>query len=175
MQEGTIGNNDSKESLWLAHTANNRGQKSGKGLNGVLMSGYSSVSNKTPLSDKNNNTRANNARAGVLNVLTGGSDPTGGAEYWDGTDFLANGTSHAKFSQYKNISINNEDFSNYYDAVTSKYSINQTASGTLFNNSNNWSSKGYNFNTGLTGKDGVYYNLKSTGVQGQSIFWAPYR
>ncbi|MBK9327726.1 MAG: hypothetical protein IPM95_00135 [Sphingobacteriales bacterium] len=51
------------------------------------------------------------ARAGVIDVVNGGTDPTGGATFWDGTDFLAwglnspNGTPHNKFEEFSSIKI----------------------------------------------------------------------
>lgn len=77
------------------------------------MSGYSSVPKpkKTPLSTSDNSTTAKAARAGVINVMSGGTDHTGGATLWDGTDFLAwglnspNGTPQNKFEEYHTITI----------------------------------------------------------------------
>lgn len=54
------------------------------------MTNYSTVQNseKTELPDTDQSVAANAAKAAVRNVVDGGVDPTGGARFWDGTDFL---------------------------------------------------------------------------------------
>lgn len=146
------------------------------------MSGYSSapVDKKIPLSTANNNYSANAARSGVLNVFKGGKDPTGGATFRDGTYFLAwglhsqykNGAPHAKFRQYKSITISKEIFNNYLNAQLSKYRKGSVKyygelyliPDEVFINSN---------------LNGFYYKSNSklnlgiiaTGIVGESIFW----
>ena len=82
---------NANEYLWIAHTANNAANESGKSLYCKLMSGYSSVAkaNKTELSILDNSIIAKYVRAAVIDVMSGGADPTGGATLWDGTDFLS--------------------------------------------------------------------------------------
>jgi hypothetical protein len=170
------------ENLWIAHTANNAANKSGTSLYKKLMSGYSSAwSAKVPLSTTSNSSSSCSARAGVLDVLSGGPDPTGGSTFWDGTDFLAwglnspYGNSHAKFRQYKSISISNTVFNNYLSGNQQKYTNNTVKySGvrydipaSVFNTFVNWSNRGFNYNTGKNRK----YGLEATGAFGHSIFW----
>jgi RHS repeat-associated protein len=110
-QEGAT--DDTKEYLWIAHASNNEAQATNKSLYGLLMSSFSSVSNKTGLSTRDDSLRANAARAAVIDVLSGGADPTGGARRWDGTDFLAWGERHNKFKEYGSILIREDIFNNY--------------------------------------------------------------
>ncbi|AWM15206.1 hypothetical protein DI487_15960 [Flavobacterium sediminis] len=81
---------DYNETLAIAHTASNRAKAAGKTLFNLLNTTYSSVSSadKVALSEKNTSTNKG-ARRAVFDVLNGGSDPTNGAQYWDGVDFLA--------------------------------------------------------------------------------------
>ncbi len=176
------GTSNTNENLWIAHTANNAANASGTSLYNKLMSGFSSVSNKTPLSTSTNSTRANSARAGVLNVFSGGSDPTGGSTLWDGTDFLAwglnspyRGKPHAKFRQYKNISISGDIYNRYLKATLSKYPKGRTRyrgkyyniPASVFKDQSNWSNGGFYYNTGVDEP----YGIKATGAFGRSIFW----
>ena len=116
------------ESLWIAHTANNA--KDVKAVGGVhsniyqqlTTSGYSSVSStvkNTPLAVTENSNSANYARAGVINVLMGGADPTGGAVLWDGTDLLTKGVNHNKFKEAVSITMTGSHFSTYQSGVGS--------------------------------------------------------
>jgi RHS repeat-associated protein len=157
------------ESLWVAHTANNAKdnnaidyQRKNETLYDQLTdANYSTVPKaaRTPLNTSDNSTSANNARAAILDVLTGGADPTGGAVLWDGRDFLTKGTNHNKFKEYKSISINSEIL-NSYSSNNSKYTP-----ASIFTQSIN---KNSDFNATGSGK---YYNLISTGTSGGSIFW----
>ena len=176
--------NDVDEYLWVAHTANNAGNVSGKSMYSKLMSGYSSVgkADKTELSITNNSTAAKFARAGVIDVMSGGADPTDGATLWDGTDFLAwglqspNGTPHNKFEEYKSISISSDIFSSFLTSQLGKYTSGKVNySGTnyelpadVFIDEVNWNKEGnFFFNTG----EKQSYGLKATGTAGRSIFW----
>lgn len=177
--------NDSKEYLWIAHTANNASKGSGKSLYSKLMSGYSSVpkSEKTPLSISDNSSTARFARAGVIDVMSecSSGDPTGGATLWDGTDFLAwglnspNGTPHNKFEEYKSISISGDIYNSFLENTLNKYSSGKVRySGKYYNipsgvfsDTSNWSNGNFFYNTG----ENRTYGLESTGTAGRSIFW----
>jgi RHS repeat-associated protein len=177
--------NDSKEYLWIAHTANNASKGSGKSLYSKLMSGYSSVpkSEKTPLSISDNSSTARFARAGVIDVMSecSSGDPTGGATLWDGTDFLAwglnspNGTPHNKFEEYKSISISGDIYNSFLENTLNKYSSGKVRySGKYYNipsgvftDTSNWSDGNFFYNTG----EKRTYGLESTGTAGRSIFW----
>jgi hypothetical protein len=175
---------DAKEYLWIAHTANNAAKSSDKTLYSKLMSGYSSVSksDKIALSMSDNSTTAKYARAGVIDVMSGGADPTDGATLWDGTDFLAwglkspNGTPQNKFEEYKSIFISKDIYTDFLNSQLSKYTSGKVKySGEFYNipadvfkDKNNWNKEGnFLFNTG----EKQSYGLKATGTAGQSIFW----
>jgi len=180
-QEGVT--NDVNEYLWIAHTANNAANGSGKSLYSKLMSGFSSVpkSDKTALSISDNSTTAKFARAGVIDVMSGGADPTGGATLWDGTDFLSwglkspNGTPQNKFEEYKSISISGDIYNGFLNSNLSKYTSGKVRySGTSYNipadvftDKANWSNGNFFYNTG----EKQPYGLKATGTAGRSIFW----
>ena len=170
------------EDLWIAHAANNAAQKSKKSLYEKLMSGYSSVKkgNKTPLGSSDDSPYANSARAAVIDVLIGGIDPTGGASLWDGTDFLAMGSSQAKFRQYTSITINVDIYNTYlnnnlaiYKSGTvrfNKKSYNLPAP--VFSEPNNWINNTFQYTTGATKATNA---IKATGAVGRSIFWKIYK
>lgn len=179
-----VGTSDANENLWIAHTANNAANASETSLHSKLMSGYSSAPSdiKLPLSTSANSAASNSARAGVLNVLTGGADPTGGSTLWDGTDFLAwglnspyGGKPHAKFRQYNNISISGDIYTSYLGSAQSKYPKGRVRySGKYYNipaavfqDESNWTKSGFNYNTGYNRS----YGIKATGAFGHSIFW----
>lgn len=110
----------------VAFTSKNHSKALNQTWKSLMASGYSSVNNKTNLLDSNTSAEANLARRAVIYVLEGNKDITDGAEFWDGTDFIAWGLettpqgvkSHAKFRQYKFIEIP----SNIYNAYKSNYS-----------------------------------------------------
>ncbi len=159
---------DKTESLWIAHTANNAKdnnaidyERSNSTLNDQLTDqGYSTTpsSARTPLADNDNSSAANNARAAVIDVLSGKADPTGGAVLFDGADFLRDGASHNKFKEYTNISISATDLKSYSSAQ--KVTPNAIFKPAIDGNSS-FSSPG----------SGKYYPLQSAGAQGKSIFW----
>ena len=157
---------DKTESKWIAHTANNAKDNNAidyKKQNSTLKDqltdkNYSTTpaTARTPLSDKDNSSSAINARAAVIDVLSGGADPTGGAVLWDGSDFLKSGSSHNKFKEYTSITIYASHFQTYSSAQkVARSSIFKTA---------------LDGKTTFTGT-GKYYSLHSTGAQGKSIFW----
>jgi RHS repeat-associated protein len=158
-----------KESLWIAHTANNAKdnnaidyKKQNTTLNDQLTDqNYSTTpsSARTPLADKDGSSSANNARAAVIDVLSGGADPTGGAVLWDGSDFLSKGASHNKFKEFKSIDIDAGSLSTYSSAQ--KVTPNSIFSTAIKNNTS----------FSAFGKSGRTYSLHSTGAEGKSIFW----
>ena len=157
------------ESLWIAHTANNAWHTKdvGKGRNFSLYEqlmdqNYSTTSSKVrvPLSYSDNSQSAKNARAGVIDVLTGGPDPTHGSVLWDGQDFLRDGLNHNKFEEYISVNISPYHMAKFYEE-----NMNNVIPSVDFK-SNYYSSKTLTFQG--TGK---YYNLHSTMVHGGTIFW----
>jgi hypothetical protein len=159
---------DKTESLWIAHTANNAKDNNAidyKKTNSTLYDqltdqSYSTTpsSARTPLDDNDNSASANNARAAVIDVLSGNADPTGGAVLFDGSDFLKNGDTHNKFKEYTNISISASDLKTY----SSSQSVTPAS---IFKSA-------IDGNTSFSGSGtGKYFPLQSTGAQGQSIFW----
>ncbi len=182
--------NDSNEGLWIAHTANNNAKKSGVSMYDKLMSGFSSVSIKATLSVNDNRSSARNARKGVMSVLNGDADPTGGALFWDGVDFLAwglispNGTPQNKFEEYSSIHISIGIYNKFESALKSRYGnqvrfrpVYYNIPACVFNiqaNPQNWthcnrpgpSAYGFYYSTGVRGR-----GTTATGSVGYSIFW----
>ena len=186
------------ESLWIAHAANNA--KDVKSVGGVHSNmyqqlttpDYSSVSStvqNTPLATTDNSSTANYARAGVINVLMGGADPTGGAVLWDGTNFLTKGVDHNKFKEAVSITMTGSHFSayqtgvgNYMPKLTTHLSLSLSnvylpanapdgpvyipQAGLTFRNDYGW--MGGNFYAKGKGK---YFHYSTTGGQGASLFW----
>jgi RHS repeat-associated protein len=159
---------DKTESLWIAHAANNAKDNNAidyKKQNATLKDqltdeNYSTTpaTARTALDAKDNSSSANNARAAVISVLSGKTDPTGGAVLWDGSDFLKKGDSHNKFKEYSRITIGSTELQTYSSAQKVRPAS--------------------TFNTAISGKTcytgtgtGKYYSLQSTGAQGKSIFW----
>lgn len=120
------GKNDYEELNCICNTASNRAKHKNISLKVLLVNGepigkeryipYSTVpkKNKTPLTDTNITSYANNTRKALINVLNGGDDNSYSAELWDGDDFLVWGDreinpygkiSHAKFREYGFIKI----------------------------------------------------------------------
>jgi len=187
--------NDNTEMLYIAHTANNIAKKKGRTLNKQLKSSWSSVSESNKKPNKNANI---GAKAAVISVGLGESDPTGGAVYFDGTDFLAwglkspNGTPHNKFEEYKSIHISEDIFTDYWINNCEKYGEKVRYSGkkynlpaTVFTTPQNWtiSLTVVNWSTinervTNTEKYFLYQTkkkngkaLKATKSAGLSIFW----
>ena len=180
------GTSDPKESLWLAHTVKNRADASGKTMLGLLLTGYSSVSKSEKqkgilTSDKSD--LSNAARAGVIHALNSSHDPTGGAQFWDGTDFLAwglsksNGKPHNKFVEYSSITISKNIYDDFlqsqYDKYTSKTvkynGVVYSLPATVFKDKRNWVTG--NFMYGLPASSKLPKKLIATGTAGRTIFW----
>jgi hypothetical protein len=158
---------DKTESLWIAHTANNAKDdnqidynRKNSTLNDQLTDqNYSTTPSeaRTPLSVSNNSKDANNARAAVIDVLLGHTDPTGGAKLWDGSDFLSKGITHNKFKEYTSVSVKYEHLQQYALGTTrpgASVSMNFFPA-LLFNR---------NYNKTGTGK---YHSLYSVGAKGR--------
>jgi hypothetical protein len=181
MKEG--GSNSPNEYLYIAHATNNAANASGTTFYKKIMSSFSSVQNKSglSLSPDNISARANYARAGIVDVFSGSSDPTGGASLWDGTDFLAwglnspYGNSHAKFRQYNSISISSDIYNAYLSETLNRYPSGKVRySGTsydipasVFHDKSNWSDVGFYYNTGNKNP----WSIIAIGAFGHTIFW----
>jgi RHS repeat-associated protein len=160
---------DKEESNWIANSANNA--KDNKAIDYKNQNSdvydqltdpqYSTTpaSAKTPLSDDDNSSDAKNARAAIINVLTGKKDPTGGADSWDGSDFLKRGSTQRKFKDFTCISISAQNLSDYVSAnpciIPQATFAPALSSGTSYQESGS----------------GKYHSIRSTGVKGKSIFW----
>ena len=105
---------DFKELKCVAYASYNRAVSTSVKWNKILSTGYSSVPNKKELPTSAKDSRSKLSRKAVIYVLKGEDDLTKGAEFWDGTDFLAWGNSETnpynklgqnKFDEYKFIEI----------------------------------------------------------------------
>ena len=180
------GTNDGKEALWLAHTVKNRADEKHKTMLDLLLTKYSSVSKadkQKGISTSDGSREANAARAGVIDALTSKFDPTDGAQFWDGTDFLAwglsspNGSPQNKFEEYHTVLISQKIYNDFLKSQQSRYpkgSVNYYGKkyiipAAVFTNTNNWKN-GY-FTYSWPKAAGAHSNLKATGTAGHSIFW----
>ena len=119
MKECTTKNLDEYKAV--AFTSKNHSNSLEQKWKTLMASGYSSVTNKTSLLDSTKTAEANLARRAVIYVLEEHDDITDGAEFWDGTDFIAWGLEttpkgikkHAKFRQYKFIEIPSTIYNSY--------------------------------------------------------------
>ncbi|KQS40979.1 hypothetical protein [Pedobacter sp. Leaf194] len=118
------GDEDIKELRCVAFASYNRSVTTKKTWRALLASGYSSVPNKIELPDGNGN-KSKLARYAVMDVLRGIEDLTNGAEFWDGTDFLAWGNSEQnpynklgqnKFDEYNFIEIPKDIYDDFVAA-----------------------------------------------------------
>ena len=119
------GDNDLKELKCIAFASYNRSKKVNKTWRGLLSTAYSSVPNKKSLSISDKDSKSINARKSVISVLLNETDLTKGAEFWDGTDFLAWGNSEQnpynklgqnKFDEYKFIEISKDVYTDFVGA-----------------------------------------------------------
>lgn len=108
------GETDLKELKCIAYTSYNRAKNTNVKWKKILSTAYSSVPNKKELSTSSNDEKSKLARKSIFYVLNNENDLTDGAEFWDGTDFLAWGNSETnpynklgqnKFDEYKFIEI----------------------------------------------------------------------
>ena len=119
------GDNDLKELKCIAFASYNRSKKVNKTWRGLLSTTYSSVPNKKSLNMSDKDSKSLNARKSVISVLINEADITKGAEFWDGTDFLAWGNSEQnpynklgqnKFDEYKFIEIPKDVYTDFVGA-----------------------------------------------------------
>ncbi|WP_407648321.1 RHS repeat-associated core domain-containing protein [Chryseobacterium formosus] len=181
---------DATESLMLAHVANNAvgdkdvNYRGNEGLYQMLTDGnYSTTSSSdrsTPLSTGNGSDAANGARSAIINVLTAGKDPTGGAVLWDGKDFLKKGMDHNKFKEYNYISIGSNVLGKFignaqenYNKVNPNWSLNTVFNSSSINPANgkcgSWCYTTSRW-TGV-GNSKRPFQLQGTSSAGMSIFW----
>jgi hypothetical protein len=168
------------ESLWIAHTANNaskfRDTRFGKGVLGQLNSKeYSTTGDAVPpLSILDNTEKTIFARAGLIDVLSGGADPTNGSVLWDGADLLQKGLTQNKFKEYGTVTIAEADFDTF---AKNQLIFTGTKPNEVFSKTNllnvpehtGWSGNKF-FSNGWS-KGPNYYNLQSNDAQGATIFW----
>lgn len=178
---------DADEVLYIAHTVNNRARILGTSMYALLMTGFSSVKSyhKTELSPEDTSYGARNSRLAVLDVLLGNPDPTLGATFWDGTDFLAwglqspNGTPQNKFEEYHCIEIPEEIYHKYlynhilrYNDQVVRYSKrNYDFPAEVFLRPENWTQDDcFEYKTGSKSP----YRIEATATAGFTIFWRMY-
>lgn len=179
--------NDPNEYLYIAHAANNNAEMSNTSLYSKLMSRYSSVpkAEKVPLGSSNSKT-AKFARIGVISAITGENDPTNGATFWDGTDFLAwglnspNGTPQNKFEEYNGISIPKTIYDSFLASQLTKYKKGKVTyygktysiPANVFKSSSNWAEDGeFFFSSGPILNTISDYRIEATVTAGRSVFW----
>lgn len=184
---------DASESLWIAHTANNAQKDSSinykkNGNKDVFEQlqdqNYSTteLSARKPLSIKDNSQNAMNARSGLIDVLSGGSDPTGGAVLWDGLDFLHNSFDSNKFNEYGYIRITSshlKSLTDFYSYQNNKNKINGNWDVDCVFEVPGKKPYKYTFNSTFWTGNGNQANsnqgIKSSGTYGGSIFWVKYK
>lgn len=171
------------EVLYIAHTVHNRTLELGNDLYSLLMTGYSSVpvSLKKEMKTTAIDDGSNNTRAAIIDVLLNKPDPTKGATFWDGTDFLAwglrspNGTPQNKFEEYKSIMIPMDVFytylhnhCNYYprDYVKYRGKVFQYPAK-IFLATEYWIGDNFIYHTGYDQP----FGLVATVTAGLTIFW----
>ena len=133
--------NEENEYIFIAHANYNEGKDKGTTMLARLMTGYSSVDKSdklTALSDTAVDTLSKYSRKGVIDALlrdidSSKTDPTDGARFWDGVDFLAWGidtelkadssskTGHNKFDEYDYIKIKKSLYDKFVTKIKQKY------------------------------------------------------
>ncbi|ATA90302.1 hypothetical protein ACI75Y_12655 [Capnocytophaga stomatis] len=128
------GTTDLDEFKCIAFASYNRSVKIKKKWKNLLSTSYSSVPNKKEM-DNGNGIKNQLTRKAVISVLIGEEDITDGAEFWDGTDFIAWGASETtpynkkgqnKFKEYKFIEIPKSVYDKYLNAQASDATYNET-------------------------------------------------
>jgi len=171
------------EVLYIAHTVHNRARELSSDIYSLLMTGYSSVPKtlKREMNSSKCDDGSNNTRAAVIDVLLGKVDPTLGATFWDGTDFLAwglrspNGTPQNKFEEYKSIVIPMDVFHQYLDSHCKHYPRDYVKyrgrvfqyPAKVFLKTDNWVGNQFQYTTGYNQP----YGLVATVTAGLTIFW----
>lgn len=132
---------EENEYIFIAHANYNEGKHKKTTMLARLMTGYSSVDKNdklTPLSDTAIDSFSKYSRKGVIDSLlreidTEKNDPTEGARFWDGVDFLAWGidtefkadsqfkTGHNKFDEYDSIKIKKSLYDKFVEKIKEKY------------------------------------------------------
>ena len=180
------GTGSEKEALWLSHTVKNRAIAKKTTMLKLLLSGYSSVSKankKNGLSTSDNSNKANAVRAGVIDAIMNKADPTCGAQFWDGTDFLAwglsspDGTPQNKFEEYNTITISKSIYNDFLKSQQSKYSNgtvrysgkNYSIPASVFKNKANWRNGEFTYSWPKASR--APHSIRATGTAGRSIFW----
>lgn len=119
------GASDFKELKCIAYTSYNRAINTSVKWKKILSTGYSSVPNKIELATSSKDEKSKLTRKALFYVLKGENDLTKGAEFWDGTDFLAWGNSETnpsnklgqnKFDEYKFIEIPKDIYDSFVAA-----------------------------------------------------------
>ena len=119
---------------------------------------------------------------GILQAQLNLSDPTKGATHWDGTDFLAwglnnpQGRPHAKFREYKKITIPKAIYDAYLSANLNKYPSGKVSYGgksfalpaKVYLDKNNWITGSFVYSTGAKSAQ----SLLATVTASNSHFWA---
>jgi len=122
MEAGTT---DLKELKCIAYTSKNRATTKTSTWKKLLSTSYSSVPHKHELPETNDDEKSKLTREAIFSVLKGEKDITNGAEFWDGTDFLAWGNSETnhfnkvgqnKFDEYKFIEIPKDIYDDFLKA-----------------------------------------------------------
>ena len=133
--------NEENEYIYIAHANYNEGKNEGTTMLARLMTGYSSVKmvdKKTALPDTAVDNLSKYSRKGVIEALLrdidpSKIDPTDGARFWDGVDFLAWGidtevkadsnskTGHNKFDEYDYVKIKKSLYDKFVMKIKQKY------------------------------------------------------
>lgn len=133
--------NEENEYLYIAHANYNEVKYKGTTMLARLMTGYSCVEiddKKTALPDSAVDILRKYSRRGVIDALLRDVDalkfdPTNGARFWDGVDFLAWGidtelkadsnkkTGHNKFDEYDYVKIKKNLFDKFVAKIKQKY------------------------------------------------------
>jgi hypothetical protein len=119
------GDTDYKELKCIAYTSFNRSKSVKTSWKQLLSTSYSSVGNKKEMKESLDDEKSKLTRKALFYVLNGEDDLTNGAEFWDGTDFLAWGNSETnpynkvgqnKFDEYKFIEIPKDIYDSFLAA-----------------------------------------------------------
>lgn len=133
--------NEENEYIYIAHANYNEGKDKNTTMLARLMTTYSSVElvdKKTALSDVAVDSISKYSRKGVIDALlrdidSTKLDPTDGARFWDGVDFLAWGINtelkadstsklgHNKFDEYDSVKIKKSLYDEFVTKIKQKY------------------------------------------------------
>ncbi|EPF79737.1 hypothetical protein F945_00625 [Acinetobacter rudis CIP 110305] len=181
-----------QECICLGFTASNRAKELSWALFKLLSTTYSSVPKSlkgTLLASARADIKSKNTRKGLLQSLSGYEDPTKGATFWDGTDFLAwglkspfqGGVPHAKFREYKKITINKHIYEKYRAAtlkiypkgsvVYTKYNYISSVPSQVFIDPKNWSTGNFIY---ITNARNASKSIIATVCEGHTVFWKTY-